>query len=222
MIRLLWPAMFIVALPLLATRTPASSPSPFNASELQASSCTLAHDDPKYLGSKSCQKCHFKEHASWAKTAMAKAFEALKPNTKADEKKKAGLDPAKDYTKDAKCVPCHVTGYGKPGGYPAITDTAWTKEEQERAALFEGVGCENCHGPGEQYSPYKKDNKEYKWADIAKLGAVHADEKTCAACHNKDSPTFKEFKFEEKVGKDTHEILKMKADHGCDHKHGGK
>ena len=177
-------------------------------------------DDPLYLGSKSCQKCHYKEYTSWAKTEMAKAFEVLKPGAKADEKKKVSLDPEKDYSKDAKCVACHTTGYGKPGGYPAITEKEWTKEEKERAALFEGVGCENCHGPGEKYSPYKKDNKEYKWADIAKLGAFHPTEKTCAGCHNKESPTFKEFKFEEKVGKDTHEVIKMKADHECEHKHG--
>ena len=177
-------------------------------------------DEIKFVGSKSCQKCHFQEHASWAKTKMALAFKALKPKEAADAKKAAGLDPEKDYTKDAKCVACHVTGYGKAGGYPAIVEgKEWTAEEKERAPLMEGVGCENCHGPGEKYSPYKKDNKEYKWAEIAKLGAVHVDEKTCASCHNKDSPTFKEFDFKEKVGKDTHAIIKMKKDHACDHKH---
>jgi formate-dependent nitrite reductase cytochrome c552 subunit len=177
-------------------------------------------DEIKYLGSKSCQKCHFQEHASWAKTKMALAFKALKPKEAADAKKAAGLDPEKDYTKDAKCVACHVTGYGKAGGYPAIVEgKEWTAEEKERAPLMEGVGCENCHGPGEKYSPYKKDNKEYKWADIAKLGAVHVDDKTCGSCHNKDSPTFKEFDFKEKIGKDTHALIKMKKDHACDHKH---
>ena len=177
-------------------------------------------DEIKYVGSKTCQKCHFQEHGSWAKTKMALAFKALKPKEAADAKKAAGLDPEKDYTKDAKCVACHVTGYGKAGGYPAIVEgKEWTAEEKERAPLMEGVGCENCHGPGEKYSPFKKDNKEYKWADIAKLGAVHVDDKTCASCHNKDSPTFKEFDFKEKIGKDTHALIKLKKDHACDHKH---
>lgn len=176
-----------------------------------------------YEGSKSCQKCHFKEYGSWQKTKMAKAFESLKPGQAAEAKGKAKLDVAKDYTKDPSCVSCHVTGYGKPGGYPeVVAGKEFTAEEKARAALNEGVGCESCHGPGGKASAYKKDNKEYKWADVAKLGMVHPDEKNCASCHNAKSPTYVEFKFAEKVGKDTHDILKLKFDHGCDHAHGGK
>jgi len=183
-------------------------------------STACPREEAAYVGSKSCQKCHFKEYGSWQKTKMALAFKTLKPGEAAEAKKKANLDAAKDYSKDAKCVVCHVTGYGKPGGYPAIVEgKEWTADEKARAPLMEGVGCESCHGPGEKSSPYKKDNKEYKWADLVKLGAIHPDEKTCATCHMKDSPTFKEFTFSEKIGKDTHEILKMKADHACDHKH---
>jgi hypothetical protein len=177
-------------------------------------------DEPRFEGSKSCQKCHFKEYASWQKTKMAQAFKSLKPGEAAEGKKQAKLDPAKDYTRDPGCVSCHVTGYGKPGGYPAIVEgKEWTLEEKARAPLMEGVGCESCHGPGEKTSPYKKDRKEYRWADIVKLGAVHPDAKLCATCHNPQSPTFKEFTFEEKVGKDTHDLLKLKYDHACDHAH---
>jgi formate-dependent nitrite reductase cytochrome c552 subunit len=187
---------------------------------VEAPACPRLREDAAFVGSKSCQKCHFKEFGSWQKTKMAQAFKTLKPNEAAESKKKANLDVAKDYSKEAKCVACHVTGYGKPGGYPAIVEgKEWTAEEKARAPLMEGVGCESCHGPGEKYSPYKKDNKEYKWADIAKLGAVHPEDKNCATCHNKESPSFTEFKFAEKVGKDTHEVMKMKADHACDHKH---
>ncbi|MBI4564197.1 MAG: cytochrome c family protein [Planctomycetes bacterium] len=177
-------------------------------------------EEPKYLGSKSCQKCHFKEYQTWQKTDMAKAFSTLKPGEAVEAKKKASLDPAKDYTKEAACVKCHTTGYGKPGGYPEIVaGREWSAEEMSRAPLMEGVGCESCHGPGEEYSPYKKEHKDYKWADIAKLGAIHPTDATCTACHNRESPTYVEFKFAEKIGKDTHEILKLKTDHGCDHPH---
>jgi hypothetical protein len=178
-------------------------------------------DDAKYVGSKSCQKCHFKEYSSWQKTKMAQAFTSLKPNQAAEARKKANLDLAKDYTKEAACIACHVTGYGKPGGYPEV-GKEWTEEEKLRAPLLEGVGCESCHGPGEKYSLYKKDNKEYKWADIVKLGAVHTDEKNCKSCHNDKSPTFVPFTFAEKIGKDTHEVPKLKFNHDCDHPHGGK
>ena len=153
-----------------------------------AASCPRP-DDPRYEGSKSCQKCHFQEYSSWQKTKMAQAFKSLKPKEAADSKKKAGLDPEKDYSVEAKCVACHVTGYGKPGGYPEV-GKEWTAEEKARAPLMENVGCESCHGPGEKTSPLKKDNKDYKWADLAKLGAIHPDENSCRSCHNKDSPTY--------------------------------
>ena len=186
----------------------------------EAAACGRFREDAGYVGSKSCQKCHFKEFGSWQKTKMALTFKSLKPGEAVESKKKANLDTANDYTKDAKSVACHVTGYGKPGGYPAIVDgKEWTAEEKARAPLMEGVGCEDCHGPGEKYSPYKKDNKEYKWADIVKLGAIHPSDQNCAHCHNKESPSYVEFKFSEKVGKDTHEVMKMKYDHACDHKH---
>ena len=179
-----------------------------------------AQDEIKYVGSKSCQRCHFQEYSTWQKTAMAQAFKTLKPKEAVEAKKKVGLDPEKDYSKDAKCVACHVTGYGKPGGYPALVEgKEWTDQEKERATLMEGVGCESCHGPGGKTSAYKKDHKEYKWAEIAKLGAVHADLRTCVPCHNRESPTYREFKFKEVVGKDTHKVSELKYDHECDHKH---
>ncbi len=188
------------------------------APSVEAAACPRL-EDAKYVGSKSCQKCHFKEYGSWQKTKMAQAFNTLKPNQAVESKQKAKLDPAKDYTKDPACVICHVTGYGKPGGYPEVGKD-WNDEEKARAPLMEGVGCESCHGPGEKYSPYKKDNKEYKWADLVKLGAVHPDENNCKSCHNPKSPNYVEFKIADKIGKDTHEVIKMKADHACDHKHG--
>lgn len=187
----------------------------------EASACPRS-EEAKYLGSKACLKCHFKQHLSWQKTKMAKAFETLKPGQALEAKQKAKLDPAKDYTQEAKCVACHVTGYGKPGGYPALVDgKEWTAEEKARATLLQGVGCESCHGPGEKTSPYKQDHKEYAWKDLLPLGALHPVEATCRTCHNEQSPSYVEFKFAEKVVKDLHEVVKMKADHGCDHVHAG-
>ena len=188
-----------------------------------ARACPRAVQEAAYEGSKSCQKCHFKEYGSWQKTKMAKAFESLKPGQAAEAKAKAKLDAAKDYTKEPGCVACHVTGYGKAGGYPeVVAGKDFSAEEKARAALNEGVCCESCHGPGAKASAYKKEHKDYKWADVAKLGMIHPDDKSCADCHNAKSPTYVEFKFAEKIGKDTHDVLKMKADHGCDHAHGGK
>ena len=46
----------------------------------------------------------------------------LKPNTKAEAKKKAKLDP-KDYTKDKDCVGCHVDGWARKAATPLTTPT---------------------------------------------------------------------------------------------------
>jgi hypothetical protein len=136
----------------------------------------------EYIGAKKCKKCHLKQYKSWEKTAMATAFELLKPDVRAAEKTAAGLDPATDYTTDENCIACHVTGYGKPGGFVDI----------ETTPTLAGIGCEWCHGPGGTYTQdgYKTlDNKEYKKADIVAVGLVDTvGEAQCTPCHNSDNP----------------------------------
>lgn len=160
-----------------------------------------------YVGAKKCKMCHLKEYNSWAETKMAKAFELLKPGVAAEAKKAAKLDPSKDYTTDATCVACHVTGHGKPGGF---VDAATTPD-------LAGVGCEMCHGPGGTYlgKQYMSlQNKEYKKAELVAVGMVGEITKdTCAACHNSKSPFFKDFNFEQRVKEGTHEKFPLKYPH---------
>ena len=165
----------------------------------------------KFLGAKKCKKCHFKQWASWRKTVMAKAFETLKPGKAVDAKKKYNLDPAKDYTKDPKCLECHTTGYGKPGGYPAVVPgKPWTSEEIIRAKRFEGVQCEDCHGPGSLAVPYKDKHPDFKLAKLMELGLHLPDKTSCQRCHNEKSPTLtKDSKLDfEKAIKDKKKIHK--------------
>lgn len=169
--------------------------------------CQAAEGGHAYVGAKKCRSCHLKEHTSWSATKMAKSFENLKPGVAAEAKTKAKLDPNKDYTTDAKCLACHTTGYGKPGGF---VDLATTPD-------MVGVQCEMCHGAGGTY--LKKEhmsltNKEYKKADLVKVGLVdEIKAEQCATCHNSDSPFFKEFKFEERRAKGTHEKFPLKYTH---------
>ena len=138
--------------------------------------------DHAYVGTKNCRKCHIKQYKSWQETKMANAFETLKPDVVADRKTELGLDPAKDYTTDAECVRCHVTGYGKEGGFTSIDDTP----------DLANIGCEMCHGPGGTYTQdghMTLKNKEYKRADLVSVGLNDPiDEKTCTQCHNEDVP----------------------------------
>ena len=175
---------------------------------LVADAATAAENS--YVGSKKCKVCHLKEWNSWSGTKMAKAFDKLKPGESADAKKTAGLDPNKDYTRDATCLPCHTTGYGQPGGFADL----------EKTPDLAGVGCEMCHGPGGTYtqSQYMSlSNKEYKRAALATVGLVASiTESQCSVCHNKKSPFVGDnyvFDFAKRKEQGTHEKFPLKYQH---------
>jgi hypothetical protein len=143
----------------------------------------------KYIGNTKCKMCHNsakkgKIHDTWAGTKHATAYASLA----SDESKKIAKEKGiKDAQKDGKCLKCHVTGYGQP--------TA------DKYSVEEGVGCEACHGPGEHYWSMKV-MKDKKLA--LENGLVEPDEKLCATCHNKESPTYKPLKFAEAYKKVEH------------------
>ncbi|HEC15679.1 MAG TPA: cytochrome C554 [Sedimenticola sp.] len=146
-----------------------------------------AEAKPKYVGSKKCGGCHKSEQLAWQVSIHAKAFDLLKPGKRKKAKKRAELDPEKDYTADKKCVKCHVTGYGEKGGYKDIKSTP----------NMLGVGCESCHGPGSKYV-ILHDEKMYGFgrSEAKALGQTYGseDESVCIKCHgDKDSP------FHEKI-----------------------
>jgi len=167
-------------------------------------------EDFAYIGSKNCKKCHLKEFKSWEATKMATTFDALKPGERTEAKLGAGLDPNNDYSTDAKCVKCHVTGYGQPGGFVDI----------ETTPDLANVGCESCHGPGGTYVAdelMSLKNKEYKRADVVAAGMVEkvgADQ--CTGCHNSESPFVADgyvFDFEANKETGTHEKYPLKYNH---------
>jgi hypothetical protein len=176
-------------------------------------------EKPAYVGPETCKKCHLKQFKSWKTTPMAKSIEALRPQGALEKKKAAGLDPAVDYTHDAKCLKCHTTGYGTATGYPAYVEgKAWTPEEQARADTLSGTTCEACHGAGSLYAPYKKDHEKFKLEEIQRLGATSPPkQEQCMACHVMECPTMPKdyaFDFEKaKKSKDVHEHLPLKYEH---------
>ncbi len=153
----------------------------------------------KYVGIGACKKCHFKQYMSWKKTTMARTFDVLKPGNATEAKKKAGLDPKKDYTKDPACLPCHTTGYGLPGGYK--TGAAKAAKENE------GTTCEACHGPGSKYVALHKDvvdkKRKYSVKEFYDAGMTRIDAAVCTTCHNRRNPTAApDFRFDYEQDKD--------------------
>ena len=109
----------------------------------------------KFVGTGKCRLCHLKEYKTWKKTKHAKNFNTLQGPERSDP----------------KCVKCHVTGFGKPGGFVSEKETPKMKN----------VGCESCHGPGSAHVEVAKDApKSGKWD--TKTNKV--PQNTCVNCHN--------------------------------------
>jgi len=107
-----------------------------------------------YVGSSPCGECHPLQTKRWRTTAHAAAYESL-----AGAKRE--MDP--------ECIACHVTGYGFRGGF---LNAARTRDRL-------GVGCEECHGPGEGHAQ----SPAIKTQPIAAA--------TCTRCHDEErSPAF--------------------------------
>ena len=108
--------------------------------------------EARYVGVTQCAACHPTEAARWSTSRHAHAIETL------DEAGR-GHDP--------RCLSCHVTGLGHPGG------------DVSGLAM---VGCESCHGPGSEHAA----------SPAPGYGELPADGSACVACHTHDnSPDFR-------------------------------
>ena len=106
----------------------------------------------RYVGVETCATCHAEAADTWAGSRHADSILTLDAAGR-------GHDP--------RCLSCHVTGMGHPGG--------------ERPGLAM-VGCEACHGPGSTHSA----------APAAGYGALPTDGSSCVGCHTHDtSPDFR-------------------------------
>lgn len=148
---------------------------------LAAGSFALGADEFEFEGRKKCGGCHKSQLESWERTAHAKSFKSLEVGDKADAKKKAGLDPDKDYTEDDKCISCHTTGFGRDGGY----------DIEDPSEYLVGVGCESCHGPGLEYRllhrkagiTFENDGKTTPRQVLVEAGEEFHFIERCKSCH---------------------------------------
>lgn len=149
----------------------------FNLSLLKLDS----HAEHPFVGSGGCG-CHKQELSDWKTSKHARAFDLLKAGKKKASKKKAGLDPYKDYTHDEKCIKCHVVGYKKEGGFKDIESTR----------ALSGVGCEMCHGAGKAYRTIHSSKPlTFTKDEVIRKGQIYAsmDQSVCKRCHgHKDTP----------------------------------
>ena len=141
-----------------------------------------------YVGAKKCKMCHKQQYTSWAESIHAKALETLKKGNKLD---------GKDHMADKDCLVCHATGYGQESGFVNETDTP----------NLIGVSCEACHGAAGDYYKSHRTGK-YTKDEFKAAGGIVPDAETCKQCHNKKSPTYKEFTFDKTANVHVHVALK--------------
>lgn len=145
----------------------------------------------KYIGASKCKMCHMKpatgdQYNIWLKGPHAGAMLTLAGDKAKEIAKAKGIaDPATD----PACIKCHST----VGSVDAKLVAS--------AKMAEGVSCESCHGPGSMY----KGASVMKKRELAmQKGLILPTEEVCKSCHNKESPTYKSFNYEEQVAKIAH------------------
>ena len=119
----------------------------------------------QYVGSEACNECHEEEYSNFKKFAKkSRSGESVK--IMAPDLTKAEL---------ADCYTCHMTGYGKPGGFVSFEDTPKLAD----------CGCEVCHGPGYDHIESGGDSELIK-------GKLSMED--CQTCHNPERVDAFDFK----------------------------
>jgi excinuclease UvrABC ATPase subunit len=155
--------------------------------------------DAGYVGTATCGLCHKSEKQGeqlgiWEKSAHAKAYKTLLT----DEANKIATERGFS-TKAAEteaCLKCHVSGYNVDASMLGA-----------KFKIEDGVQCETCHGPGSEYKSLKIMKDREKSIENGLL-VYENKEELCKKCHNEESPSYKEFNFEEMWAKIKHDIPK--------------
>lgn len=153
----------------------------------------------QYIGAKKCKPCHFtkkhgEQYGKWEAGPHAGAYDTLASQEALEIGKKLKLK--EEPQKSGECLVCHVTAYGVADSLKAETLT-----------LEEGVSCEACHGPGSEYKSMKVMKAITAGTQAREeVGLIKPTEEVCVGCHNKKSPVFKGFKFDEYFKQIAHPI----------------
>lgn len=174
---------------------------------------------PAYVGALKCDSsCHDPWYLAWSETPHAKSYELLKPGKRPEAKKKAKLDPEKDYSQDPQCLRCHTTGYKQAGGFKDKTAKKPTRREDPDEPNLAAVGCEMCHSVngGALFRVIMKEEKEkFKRVSTEAVGQRFDYENVCKRCHEHPNTPFQpsldpkyKFNYEERKKK-VHDFQKF-------------
>lgn len=187
-------------------------------SGLKAEAARKKPTKPKYVGALKCDgSCHDPWYLAWSETPHARTYDLLKPKKRADAKKKAGLDPEKDYTGDPTCLRCHTTGYKQAGGFKGPDAKKPTRKEDPDEPNIAAVGCEMCHtvmGGAMVRYVMKEEKEKFTRTGTEAVGQRFDYENACKRCHLHPNSPFQpsvdpkyNFDFEERKKK-VHEYKK--------------
>ena len=145
----------------------------------------------KYIGTITCANCHKGpasgyQFSKWRMSAHARAYAVLATDQAYEIASRQNLKG--DPQNSAECLKCHTTAYHQ-----------LEQDAMEFHSLYEGVGCEACHGAGGNYYPeaIMTDARAAKAA-----GLKEVTRQTCLGCH--EDAHNKPFDFDEAVKKIAH------------------
>lgn len=126
----------------------------------------------RYIGTHTCAACHKGEmmgyqFSKWRMSAHARAYAVLASEEAFEIAQEQGLRDTPQTS--PACLKCHATAYHQPA-----------KGAIELYSIYEGVGCEACHGAGSDYYPeaIMRDPRAAKEAGLKEVTHL-----TCLGCH---------------------------------------
>jgi len=126
---------------------------------------TAKTNSGQFVGTEACAECHDVEYDNY-KEFSKKAHSGDSVKVMAADLSKKELE---------ECYTCHMTGFGKPGGFVSFDKTPDMAD----------AGCETCHGPGYDHVESGGDTDLIK-GDI--------DVSDCETCHNPERVAAFDFK----------------------------
>lgn len=139
---------------------------------------------PKFVGVQACAECHKGpkmgyQFSKWRMSDHARAYAVLGTPAAAAIARQMGVEG--EPLASPTCLKCHATAHHVPSeGPPDAPAGPQSGGALESYAVYEGVGCEACHGAGSDYRP-EAVMRDKRSATLAGLKEV--TRQTCLGCH---------------------------------------